>query len=77
MTTGKTMALTIQTFVAKVMSLLFNTPSKFFLAGANILNLMAAVTIRGDCPDCLFALNPIILTFKQAWGFFLVFSPLF
>ena len=32
MTTGKTIALTIQTFVSKVMSLLFNTPSKFIIA---------------------------------------------
>ena len=31
-TTGKTIALTIQTFVSKVMSLLFNTPSKFIIA---------------------------------------------
>ena len=35
MTTGKTIALTIQTFVSKVMSLLFNTLSRFvwLLAG--------------------------------------------
>ena len=32
MTTGKTIALTIQTFVSKVMSLLFNTPSRFVIA---------------------------------------------
>ena len=32
MTTGKTVALTIQTFVGKVMSLLFNTPSRFVIA---------------------------------------------
>ena len=32
MTTGKTIALTIQTFVAKVMSLLFNTLSRFGIA---------------------------------------------
>ena len=32
MTTGKTIALTIQTFVGKVMSLLFNTLSKFVIA---------------------------------------------
>ena len=31
MTTGKTIALTIQTFVSKVMSLLFNTVSKFVI----------------------------------------------
>ena len=32
MTTGKTVALTIQTFVGKVMSLLFNTLSRFVIA---------------------------------------------
>ena len=31
-TTGKTITLTIQTFVGKVMSLLFNTPSRFVIA---------------------------------------------
>ena len=32
MTTGKTIALTIQTFVGKVMSLLFNTLPRFVIA---------------------------------------------
>ena len=32
MTAGKTIALTIQTFVGKVMSLLFNTLSRFVIA---------------------------------------------
>ena len=32
MTTGKTIALTIHTFVSKVMSLLFNMPSRFVTA---------------------------------------------
>ena len=32
MTTGKTIALTIETFVSKVISLLFNTLSKFVIA---------------------------------------------
>ena len=32
MTTGKTIALTIQTFVGKVMCLLFNTLSRFVIA---------------------------------------------
>ena len=32
MTTGKTIALTRQTFVGKVMSLLFNMLSRFFIA---------------------------------------------
>ena len=32
MTTGKTIALTIWTFVSKVMSLLFNTLSRIFIA---------------------------------------------
>ena len=31
-TTGKTIALTVQTFVSRVMSLLFNTLSRFFIA---------------------------------------------
>ena len=31
MTTGKTIILTIQTFVSKVTSLLFNTLSRFFI----------------------------------------------
>ena len=50
MTTGKTIALTRQTFVGKVMSLLFNTPSRMvitFLPGASF-NFMAAVTICSD-----------------------------
>ena len=32
MTTGKTIALTIQTFIGKVMSLLFNKLSRFVIA---------------------------------------------
>ena len=32
MTTGKTIALTVQTFVGKMMSLLFNTLSRFIIA---------------------------------------------
>ena len=32
MTTGKTIVLTRQTFVSKVMSLLFNMPSRFVIA---------------------------------------------
>ena len=51
MTTGKTIALTMQTFVGKVMSLLFNTLSRFviaFLPRSKCLNFMAAVTIHSD-----------------------------
>ena len=51
MTTGKTIALTIQTFVTKVMSLLFNTLSRFviaFLPRSKCLNFMTAVTICSD-----------------------------
>ena len=50
-TTGKTIALTIQTFVGKVMSLLFNTLSRFvitFLPRSKCLNFVAAVTFRSD-----------------------------
>ena len=51
MTTGKTLALTIWTFVDKVMSLLFNTLSRFiiaFLPRSKRLNFMAAVTVHSD-----------------------------
>ena len=50
LTTGKTIALTIWTFVSKVMSL-FNTLSRFlivFLPRSKCLNFMAAVTIHND-----------------------------
>ena len=45
------MALTIQTFVGKVMSLLFNMLSRFviaFLPRRKCLNFIAAVTIHSD-----------------------------
>ena len=51
MTTRKTIALTIQTFVGKVMSQLFNMLSKIvmtFLSRSKCLNYMAAVTIHSD-----------------------------
>ena len=51
MTTAKTIALTTWTFVGKVMSLLFNTLSRFvtaFLPRSKRLNFMAAVTICSD-----------------------------
>ena len=51
MTTGKTMVLTRQTFVGKVMSLLFNMLSRLvitFLPRSKHLNFMAAVTICSD-----------------------------
>ena len=38
MTTGKTMALTTQTFVSKVMSLLFNMLSRFYMSRFNMLS---------------------------------------
>ena len=51
MTTGKTSALTIWTFVGKVISLLFNTLSRFiiaFLSKSKHLHFMAAVTVCSD-----------------------------
>ena len=51
MTTGKTIALTIRTFVGKVMSLLFNMLSRFvtaFLPRSKCLNFIAAVTVCND-----------------------------
>ena len=50
-TTGKIIALTIRTFVSKVMCLLFNMLSRFviyFLPWSKSLNLMAAVTVHSD-----------------------------
>ena len=50
-TTGKTIAMTRQTFVDKVMSLLFNMLSRFviaFLPRSKHLNFMAAVTVHSD-----------------------------
>ena len=51
MTTGKTIALTIQTFVSKVMSLLFNILSRFVIAclpRRKCVKFMAAVTIHSE-----------------------------
>ena len=51
MTTGKAIALAVQTFVGKVMSLLFNILSRFvmaFLPRSKSLNFMAAVTVHSD-----------------------------
>ena len=51
MTTGKTIALTIQTLVNKVMSLLFSTLSRFviaFLPRSKCLHFMTEVTIYSD-----------------------------
>ena len=51
MTTGKTISLTRQNFVGKVMSLLFNMLSRLvitFLPRSKLFNFMAAVTICSD-----------------------------
>ena len=48
MTPGKNIALTIWTFVSKVISLLFNTLSRFVTEEQASFNLMTAVTIGSD-----------------------------
>ena len=51
MTTGKTLALTLWTFVSKMMSLFFNTPSRFviaFLPRSSRLLISWWVTIHSD-----------------------------
>ena len=51
MTTEKAIALTRETFVGKVMSLLFNTLSRFviaFLPRSKHLNVMVSVTVHSD-----------------------------
>ena len=50
-TTGKTVTLTRETFVGKLISLPFNTLSRFvitLLSGRKCLNFRAAVTIQSD-----------------------------
>ena len=48
-TTGRTIALTLQTFVGRVMSLRFNTLSRFLIAGAvTSSDFTAAVTVCSD-----------------------------
>ena len=78
MKTGKTIALTIQTFVGKVMSLLFNTLSEIVIAfhprSKTSFNFMTAVTICHDfgapqnklchCFHCF----PIYLTWSDGTG---------
>ena len=68
MTTGKTIALTIWTFVNQVVSLLFNMLSRFvltFLPMSKLLNFMAVVTICSDLGaqenKCHFHFFPIYL----------------
>ena len=48
MITGKTIALTIQTFVGRVTSLLFNILSSFSSEEQASFNFMAAVTVCSD-----------------------------
>ena len=72
MTTGKTIALTRQNFVGKLMSLLFSMLSRLvitFLPRSKHLNFMAAVTICSDfgAPQnkiCRFPLFPHLFAMK-------------
>ena len=52
MTTGKTMALTVQIFVGKIMSLILNTLSRLVIAflsrSKHLFNFIASVTICSD-----------------------------
>ena len=70
MTTGKTVTSTRGTFVGKMISLVFNTMSRFvlaFLPGVS-LNFMAAVTICSDFLIFLMTLEPKSL---KCWNFFI------
>ena len=72
MTTGKTIALTICTFVNKVLSLLFNVLSRFviaFLLRSKCLNFVAAVTVHSDFEVqenkiCQFPFFPLLFAMK-------------
>ena len=71
--TGKNTVLTIQTFVVKVMSLLFKMLSKFvtaFFPGSKCLNFKASVTIHSHLGDqenkihCCFHFFPHLFAMK-------------
>ena len=67
MTTGKTIALTRQTFVGKVMCLLFNMLSRLvitFLPRSKSLNFMAAVT---NCSDFVAQKNKVCHCFHLGY----------
>ena len=56
MTTGKTIALTIQTFVSKVMSLLFNMLSRFVIA------FLPRRKLSQESPNCSEGLSVLLST---------------
>ena len=81
MTAGKTIALTMQTFVRKVMSLLFNMPSMFVIAldnhplilwfqstSAVILELKKRISVTASN----FSHHPLILWFQSTSAVILV-----
>ena len=62
MTTGKAIALTIQMFVGKVMSLLFNTLARFviaFLPRRKHLLISWIFTVKNGLKSCAFLHNSI------------------
>ena len=74
MTTEKTIALTIWTFVGKVMSLLFNMLSRFVIAFSKeqvFFHFMARVTIRSNSGAqenknlSLLPLSPLLFSMKS------------
>ena len=76
MTTGKTIALTIQTLVSRVMSLFFNTLSRFvlnFLPRINylllsLLQLLSAVILKRKKRKSVTTSNFSLLFSIQYWG---------
>ena len=91
MTTGKTIGLTIWIFVSKVMSLFFNTLSRFVIAfllrSKRLFNFMAAVTVHSDlgAPEnifCQFSIFPFYLPLSDGISchdpfFMLIFKAAF
>ena len=76
MTTGKTIALTIWTFVGQELSLVFNTLPRFVIAclqRSKSVNFMASVSIRSDFgvqenKICLcFHISPFYLPWSDDW----------
>ena len=68
MTTGETIALTIWTFVTKVMSLLFNMLYRLviaFLPRSISFNFMAAMILEPKKTQCVMPLLPLLLIFTM------------
>ena len=78
MTTGKTIALTMQTFVGKMMSLLFNTPSRFvidFLPRSKCLLISWLQSLSAVVLEPKKIKSVTVFAFPPSMGFLAFLSP--